>query len=330
MLSMIEKLWYQHRWLALPLLPLSFLFHYLATRRKAKLLAQDQETLSVPVIVVGNITVGGTGKTPLVIALVQFLQSQGFKPGVISRGFGGQANYPYQLDAQSTSKESGDEPLLIALSCQCPVVVAPKRKEAAAYLLDNNDVDIIISDDGLQHYALYRDIEICVVDGQRQLGNGFCLPAGPLREPPSRLNSVDFVVVNGKLNEQAPTAVSGQFYTMLLQTQPLKALPFSDIEHAPKPNSAVHAVAAIGNPQRFFDTLSALNYDVEAHRFVDHHHYQLQDMQFDDDKAVIMTEKDAVKCLSFADLDKHFYLPVAAQLPANFWQSLLQKIQTLK
>ncbi|NRB41701.1 MAG: tetraacyldisaccharide 4'-kinase [Pseudomonadales bacterium] len=329
----VEALWYRHKLLALPLLPLSWLFNVIAVRRKKKLLdlqPSNDDSLAPPVIVVGNITVGGTGKTPLVIAIIQFLQQQGFKPGVISRGFGGKAKYPYQLNSHSTTQESGDEPLLIFTRCACPVVVSPKRCDAVRHLLADNDVDIIISDDGLQHYALARDIEICVVDGQRQLGNGYCLPAGPLREPASRLNSVDFIVMNGPQNTLAPKVVDVEFTSMNLATQPLKALPASQNVAVPASTEVVHGVAAIGNPQRFFDTLTQQGFTVETHRFIDHHHYQEHELLFNDQHPVIMTEKDAVKCLTFSGLKRHFYLPVEAVLADEFWQALLAKIEKVK
>ena len=330
MQALIEKLWYQTRFFMWPLLPLSALFKLLAQRRKGQL-QTTAKALPVPVIVVGNITVGGTGKTPLVIAVVKTLQQHGYRPGVISRGFGGEADYPYQLDQHSTAAESGDEPLLIAQSCACPVVVDPERCAAATHLLTHNpDVNVIISDDGLQHYALARDIEICVIDGQRQLGNGFCLPAGPLREPISRLNTVDFIVQNGqqkntdKTHSSSPSAV-----IMELKTGNIKALPFTR-SAIPSVDQAIHAVAAIGNPQRFFTSLAERGFTHrQEHCFADHFQYQAQHLKFDDAKAVIMTEKDAVKCAHFKALTQHFYLPVEAQLPASFWQALLHQLEAL-
>ena len=328
----VEVLWYKHKLLAAPLLPLSKLFSVLASRRKTQLQAalvnKASAAQQLPVIVVGNITVGGTGKTPLVIALVKFLQAQGYSPGVISRGYGGKADYPYQVTAQSSAAICGDEPLLIATSCDCPVVISPKRIEAAAFLQTHNSVDVIISDDGLQHYALARDIEICVVDGQRQLGNGYCLPAGPLREPPARLNSVDFTVVNGPLNTAAPCQLQVDYHPMTLTLEPLRALPFTTAQ-TPALTESIHAVAAIGNPQRFYTTLTTLGYEFEQHSFVDHYQYKAQDLLFDDNKVVIMTEKDAVKCQSFESLNKHFYLPVVATLPQDFWDQLLGKLQSV-
>ncbi len=207
MTQLFEYIWYKSPFLGYLLWPLSWVFRLLAQQRKLSLINRRAPDFSVPVIIIGNITVGGTGKTPLVIAVIEYLQAQGYQPGVISRGYGGNAEYPMQLNAQTTAAESGDEPLLIAQACNCPVVVSPNRYQACEYLLKNNSVDVVISDDGLQHYALPRDIEIVVFDGQRGLGNGLCLPAGPLREPVKRLSSVDFVVVNG----EAKTGFSLQY-----------------------------------------------------------------------------------------------------------------------
>lgn len=323
----IEALWYKNRVAFLPLLPLSYLFRFVAARRKKTLQVNSSNDISVPVIVVGNITVGGTGKTPVVIALVKFLQQQGFQPGVVSRGFGGQAQYPYQLNSQSNAALCGDEPLLIYKSCACPVVVSPNRMDAVEVLLANENVDVIISDDGLQHYALARDIEICVVDGKRQLGNGFCLPAGPLREMPSRLQCVDFVIMNGDANKKVPAQVAVDYQQMYLKTQPLMALPASLNCKKPVAGDAVYGVAAIGNPSRFYQSLNDLGFTVLPHSFTDHHQYIENELLFSDDRAVIMTEKDAVKCLHFKQLKNHFYLPVEAQLADVFWQALLEKLQ---
>lgn len=317
-----DHLWYKKSAWVLLLLPLAALFYLISTQRRKHLLRKPKPKLAAPVVVVGNISVGGTGKTPLLVALVELLQAQGFKPGVISRGYGGKAHYPYALDATSRAEQSGDEPLLIYRRCQCPVVVSPNRLEAAQHLLAHYAVDIILSDDGLQHYALPRDIEIVVIDGKRGLGNGFCLPAGPLRETASRLDNVDYVLVNGDSKQsfaqsayhfcveaQAPVALSEQAATTILE-------------------KSVHALAGIGNPQRFFTTLEQQGYQFEEHIFADHHAFVESDIQFADQKPVLMTEKDAVKCLHFRGLDKHWYLPVSAQLPLAFRQQFLAQIQS--
>ena len=194
----ITQAWQQDSpWLKL-LLPLSWLFVAIASARRRYLQSRHQgQAFKAPVIIVGNISVGGSGKTPLILALVSALKQRGFKPGVVSRGYGGKAvSYPLGVNAQTAVAESGDEPLLIAQLAECPVVVDADRNAAVAYLLSHNDCDLVLSDDGLQHYRLHRDIEIVVIDGQRGFGNGRCLPAGPLRESQERLGQADFVVVN--------------------------------------------------------------------------------------------------------------------------------------
>jgi tetraacyldisaccharide 4'-kinase len=248
-MNWLSQTWYTRhpiRWL---LLPLSWLYLAIITLRRWFYEQQwlTQHRLPVPVIIVGNISIGGTGKTPFVIWLVEQLRQAGFHPGVISRGYGGQAPYyPYTVTVDSPVTASGDEPLLIASRTQCPVVVAPNRREAGEQLLRESGCDVIIADDGLQHYALQRDIEIVIVDAARQFGNGLCLPAGPLREPRKRLTEVDYVVYNGETDAHAYWMhLSGQAWINIAnpnQTAPLDA--FSQ--------QAVHAIAGIGNPNRFF------------------------------------------------------------------------------
>lgn len=321
----IEYLWYKNRFLASFFLPLSGLFCFLAKRRKQKLIAQLREQFPCPVIVVGNITVGGTGKTPLVMTLVKRLQEQGLKPGVVSRGYGGRADYPYQLSDQSTAHECGDEPLLIYKHCHCPLVVSPHRVEAVRFLLEQNDIDVVISDDGLQHYGLRRDMEIVVIDAARGLGNGYLLPAGPLRESPERLRQVQFVITNG----ETPRFYAQQQFPMKLVPLPLQPLSPLVQQAAPAEGDTVHAVAGIGNPHRFFTTLQQQGYSTINHAFADHHDYHKADLRFGDSHAVIMTEKDAVKCDQFPELDKHWYLPVKAQVSDIFWKNFDVKLNAL-
>lgn len=320
-------LWYKNRFLGYLLFPFDLLFRLLAVIRRKYLLSRLKPgLLKKPVIVVGNITVGGTGKTPLVIALVQYLQKQGYKPGVISRGYGGEAaHYPYQLNENSTAAESGDEPLLIYLRCHCPVVVAPLRLQAAQFLLEKNDVDVIISDDGLQHYALPRDMEIVVIDGQRGLGNGLCLPAGPLRESRARLKEVDFVVVNGESPRRFHTS------QMAMKMNIEKLVPMEPTRnHRGLPSHCkVNAMAAIGNPERFFATLEGLGYIVVPQVFPDHHLYQECETEFANGLPVVMTEKDAIKCDKFQSLDQHWYLPVNAVLPSEFWVAFARALKNI-
>lgn len=277
----------------------------------------------VPVIVVGNITVGGTGKTPLVGWLVGWLRSQGFKPGIVSRGYGGQATtWPQKVTDSSDPRYVGDEAVILARHTHCPMVVGPNRVAAVKKLLDNYDCNIVISDDGLQHYALGRDIEIAVIDGARRFGNGLCLPAGPLRESIRRLKSVDFVVANGKgnNNEYTMSLYCGDIYNIKNPEQ------FFDLELLN--NKTVHALAGIGHPQRFFQQLEAIGFKVISHEFPDHYCYKPSDLDFGDDLPVIMTAKDAVKCESFAN-DRCWYLPVEVKMDECFENQLQRRLKTI-
>ena len=319
--------WYGKSVWTFLLLPLSWIFIGLANLRRYWIVRYTQKTLVTPVIVVGNISVGGTGKTPLLISLVKWLQKQGFNPGVISRGYGGKASqYPYLLDATSTAAEAGDEPISIYQQTGCAVCVGPDRI-AAARLLEDQSCDILVSDDGLQHYRLGRDIEIAVVDGQRGLGNGWRLPVGPLREPKSRLKTVDWVVVNSPSENYKLPGLDELFYVPMqiiardlihLQTGEKKSL--KEFSETP-----VNAVAGIGNPQRFLNTLSELGMNAQLHAFPDHHAYVADDLSFTNNWPVVMTEKDAVKCHAFAQ-PHWFYLPIHASLPDSFWLALQQKL----
>lgn len=324
--AFLTDAWYkQSPWLK-TLRPLSSLFQFLAKKKRRDFLSGNKTALElpVPVIVVGNITVGGTGKTPLVIAIIAFLKSQGYKPGVVSRGYTSKApHYPYTVTKESDPNHSGDEPLLIATRCQCPVVIDPNRVSAAKKLIDEYSCDVIVSDDGLQHYNLSRQFEICVIDGQRGLGNRKCLPEGPLREPVARLDDVDVVVVNG---ESSDAYAQEQFEMKLvpgaLQPLHVEAIATNIQQALPQPGDAVNAVAGIGNPERFFNLLEHHGYIVAARAFADHHHYRQEDFIFSNVSPVLMTEKDAVKC-GMLSLKNAWFLPVEAQLPEKFWQQLL-------
>lgn len=326
----IERAWYGHTWLTWLLTPLSWVFRGVAGLRRRSLKRQAHaECLAVPVVVVGNISVGGTGKTPLLIALVKKLAAAGYRPGVISRGYGGRAGtYPQRVTVDTAASIAGDEPVLIAAQTGVPVVVDPNRLRAARYLLEQTSCNVIFSDDGLQHYRLPRDIEIVVVDGRRGFGNGRLLPAGPLREPLQRLQSVDYVVINGgePLPGVAPSySMSLQPQKVLLHLQTGKPLALNDWKLSTR---SVHAVAGIGNPQRFADTLLSLGFEVELHPFPDHHDFRAADIHFDDGKAVFMTAKDAVKCRAIAGPDC-WVLDVEAQVPAVMLESLVAKIKAL-
>ena len=291
--------------------PLSLLFALLSASRRlayrAGLLSRYQA--DVPVIVVGNISVGGTGKTPVVIALIEKLQQQGYTPGVVSRGYGGATDsYPLLVSADIAITESGDEPGLIARRTDCPVVVDPKRSRALAWLVQNTDVDIVISDDGLQHYAMARNAEIVVVDAQRRFGNGWLLPSGPLRERRTRLRSVDAVMINGGGDAEASFELVQSDVVAISTAERLALDSFS--------GRAVHAVAGIGHPERFFTQLEAKGLEVHRHAFPDHYAYVAADLQFGDDLPVLMTEKDAVKCTAFAK-SNYWSVPVSAAFNEN-------------
>ena len=251
-------------------------------------------SVDLPVIVVGNITVGGTGKTPLVIWLAGWLKSQGHRPGIVLRGYGGNSKtWPRQVWAETLAEEVGDEAVLLARRTTCPVVVAPDRVAAAQALVNHTDCTIIITDDGLQHYRLRRDYEISVVDGQRGYGNGFCLPAGPLREPVNRVKMVNLVVTNSKPKEGVLTMEVKP--TVFQNLRSHQKTPLSEFK-----NRAVHAVAGIGNPARFFDTLGDIGAEATHHPFPDHYRFDEHDLDFGDNRDIVMTEKDAVKCARFA------------------------------
>jgi tetraacyldisaccharide 4'-kinase len=284
---------------------------------------RSSAAIPVPVIVVGNISVGGAGKTPLVARLVELLREAGYQPGVISRGYGGQSpHWPRQVMADSDPRQVGDEPVLLARRCRCPVVVDPDRVAAAQALLASEDCNVIISDDGLQHYRLRRDLEIAVVDGFRRFGNSACLPAGPLREPLSRLREVDFVVGNG--------AARGREYLMCLHGDKAVNLadPYVSAALAGFRHGTVHAVAGIGDPGRFFDHLRRAGLRTLEHPFPDHHVFEPKDLYFPEDMPVLMTEKDAVKCRPFAP-EGCWYVPVSAQLESAFEQDLLNRLASV-
>lgn len=297
----LERRWYSPDPAPLVLRPLAALYGAVADRIAASKQVQAVR-VPVPVIVVGNISVGGTGKTPLTLWLVEQAIALGFRPGVISRGHGGHANaYPLRVDAGTDPAECGDEPALIAGRGGVPVAVAPDRIAAARLLIEQDRVDLLIADDGLQHYRLARDLELCVIDGARGLGNGARLPAGPLREPAGRLSTVDAVIVNGPLRVPLPAHGRPQL-TMRLATDRATRL----VGGETRPLSAfagqtVRAVAGIGHPPRFFAALEAAGLVVMPQPFPDHHRYAASDLAFGDTRPLLMTEKDAVKCRAFAE-----------------------------
>jgi len=283
---------------------------------------------SVPVIVVGNLTVGGTGKTPLVIHLVELLRKHGYTPGVISRGYSGDAPYyPYQVTSNSPVNESGDEPALIVKRTSVSMVVGSNRGKSIDTLLANHSVDVIISDDGLQHLALQRDVEICLMDKTVESANDYLLPAGPYREPLSRLSSVDLVVYHQKVSSET---TEGRFTLSLVPSKPVRLIDNTEAASLGlDKNQAIHAVAGIGNPQRFFNTCEHEGYDFDAHSFPDHYHFSEDDFRFNDAKPVLMTEKDAVKCQHFTDQNL-WYLPVDARLSDDFEKAFIGKVNRFK
>ncbi len=327
-MTALERAWYKQRSWALALLPLSYLFRGVAAGRKAYLQSRYQaKPFAVPVVVVGNIAVGGTGKTPLIIRLVHNLQAAGIRPGIVSRGYGGQpSKHPRKVSADSSAEEFGDEPVLIAREANCPVVVDTDRVAAVQYLIEEFDVEVVLSDDGLQHYRMHRDLEIAVLDARRGLGNGQCLPAGPLREPPGRLEDVDFVVFNGTAESgtsSLSTSSSTRSITMTLQPTFFRHLRTGQRVAANEWTASprVYAVAGIGNPERFSATLVGLGLEPELHRFPDHHAFTHADLEFDDDFPIVMTSKDAVKCEAFA-LDNVWVLEVAAEVDETLAQAI--------
>jgi len=317
--------WYSGaRWTRV-MVPLEWLYRG-AVRRRRSAAARSTWRAPVPVVVVGNLTPGGTGKTPLVIALAEALRARGLRVGVLSRGYGGRARRVHRVRPDSDPRQSGDEPVLLAGRLDCPVWVGRDRIEAARTMLAAEDVDAIVCDDGLQHYALARDVEICVVDGARGLGNGRCLPVGPLREPAERLLDVDFVLCTGNCVHRLPRCdglmrLAPAGWTRLVNGRPPAA---GELE----PGGAVHAVAGIGNPQRFFATLRSLGLRVFEHPFPDHHHFEWRELMFGDELPVVMTEKDAVKCRGFA-LPNWWSLRVVAVLPDDLVPALMRRIDEL-
>ncbi|MGZ5012698.1 MAG: tetraacyldisaccharide 4'-kinase [Methylobacter sp.] len=319
----LVDIWYKDPFIGVWLMPLGFVFSDFVKFRKFlyRIGVLKKHTLPVPVIVIGNITVGGTGKTPLIIWLAELLKSEGFKPGMISRGYGGQAEvWPQWVDVHSTAEQVGDEALLIAKQTSCPMAVSPIRADAAKLLLEKSDCNVILSDDGLQHYALNRDIEIAVIDGERRFGNGYCLPAGPLREPIERLQSVNFVVVNGEKYEdnEFSMQITGNTAVNLANGAQKPLQEFSA--------TSCHALAGIGNPDRFFKLLESAGLRCKTHSFSDHYKFRQNDILFPGSEAVLMTEKDAVKCMAFAD-DQHWYIPVNAVPEAGFSEQLLSLLR---
>lgn len=309
-----DRVWYGKHPVAIVLAPLGYLYEaFVLLRRlayKSGLFGIHRP--EVPVIVIGNLSTGGTGKTPLVIWLALKLQEIGFRPGIIARGYRGVASrWPQQVRPDSDPIVVGDEAVLIAKRTNVPVAVGPKRVECVEALKKYSDVDIIVSDDGLQHYAMARDIEIAVLDGVRRFGNGACIPAGPLREPITRLKKVDLVATVG-LAGRNEFSIAYSLSRLCSVCDPDKVVSIQDF--SPK---EVHAVAGIGDPERFFALLRRNGFRVTPHPFPDHHLFTPADLEFADQKPILMTEKDAVKCAHFCN--EHLWsAPLEVELPEAF------------
>lgn len=323
---MIERIWSGSSLVYLLLLPLSWLYGLVSglIRLSYRCGLRKSWRAPVPVVIVGNLTAGGNGKTPMVIWLVEQLQQRGYRVGVVSRGYGGKsAVYPLVLDAQTTTRQAGDEPVLIYQRTGAPVAISPKRVEAVQALLNQGELDLIITDDGLQHYALQRDFELVVIDGVRRFGNGWWLPAGPMRERVARLKTVDACVANGGVAQLGEIA-------MKLQAQDAVNIASGERRSAVELPHVV-AMAGIGHPPRFFATLEKLGVEVDREvAFADHQEYSHKQLAalLSQGQTLLMTEKDAVKCRAFAQPD-WWYLPVEAVLPTEQAEQLLQGIQQL-
>ncbi|MGB3726185.1 MAG: tetraacyldisaccharide 4'-kinase [Glaciecola sp.] len=331
---MLQKAWFTNsKWIWI-LLPLSFLFWALSSMRRCLFRwgVLSSKNCSLPVVVVGNISIGGNGKTPLCIALVNYLQEQGYTPAILSRGYGGSTqHFPRQLHAQASAHEVGDEPALMFQRLGCVVVIDPIRSRGCEYIAQHTQANIIICDDGLQHYAMQRDLEICVMD-RRGLGNAKLLPMGPLREGAWRLKTVDACVVNAHANDFADFDWLRQYndacYNM--QLQPSAWVNVTTGERISLATINKHllnqrvAIAGIGDPKRFFDTLDTLNVRVNhCVPYADHHAFSQSDIQ--QNMSMLMTEKDAVKVRAFAN-NHCWYLEVNAQLPSGFFDAILQPL----
>lgn len=341
--------WKTTTWQTQLLKPLAALTCRVAQRRFRQFQQQKSDFSPRPkVIVVGNIVVGGSGKTPFIQWLGKQLQNAGIPFGIISRGYGGKAaHYPLVVQAGTPAIECGDEPLMLKKHFRCPVVVAPKRREALQYLMQcHPEVQVVIADDGLQHFALPRDFEVVLMEGERGIGNGFCLPAGPLRESVERLNFVDAVVVNGgfaansegqgwafwqNLSPEKQFAMQLNPVCFRSVLEPEKTLPLEAFS-----GQQVVAMAGIGNPQRFFNTLRQLGAEVEAQPLKDHQPITfqlLQTIHSTIDKPLLMTGKDAVKCGAFknseaAELLKNaWYLEIAPESSPELWQKIQHALQ---
>ncbi|MCF7533999.1 tetraacyldisaccharide 4'-kinase [Pseudomonas petrae] len=302
--------WYKGHPALVLLRPLESLYRRVVNRKRARFLAGQGSIYKapVPVVVVGNITIGGTGKTPLILWMIDYCRARGLRVGVVSRGYGAKPpSLPWRVLPQQAAEHAGDEPLLIVNRTGVPLMIDPDRSHAVRALLAEEPLDLILSDDGLQHYRLNRDLELVLIDAVRGLGNRRCLPAGPLREPVQRLQSVDALLYNGAMTDREDGFAFQLKPSALVNLLSGERRP---VDHFP-PGQQVHAVAGIGNPQRFFNTLEGLHWRPVPHAFADHAVFSAQALSFTPALPVVMTEKDAVKCASFAAPD-WWYLTVEA------------------
>lgn len=324
----LEAIWYKNSPGKALLLPLSFLYSIISKYKKTQDVSH-QISFPIPIIVVGNINIGGTGKTPLIIKLTALLKANGYKPAIITRGYKGTSKqWPVHVTTETPVELVGDEAKLMAVRTKSPVIAGANRNDSIRYVLENTDCDIILSDDGLQHYKMKRDIDIAVIDAKRRFGNGHCLPAGPLREPKQRLDQCDFIITNGK---PALGLFDNESLMMVTGSAVISVTSISDpaLEVTKKMDDfkSVQVYTGIGNPQRFIDTLQ--NYGLEIiHQvtFPDHHHFTDEDFKTQNsDLPIIMTEKDAVKCTAL-DLKNCWYLPIDAELEKSFETAFLTKV----
>ena len=322
--SFVVDSWYNKSFWLYLLYPFSILFSYLTSRRRRKFLKNKTESFSakIPIIVVGNLTIGGTGKTPLVKYIASELIKRGYKPGIVSRGYGGKFKETLKVDSNTSVKQTGDEAQILS-KLNIPFYIDKNRVRAVERIIENHDCDVIISDDGLQHYKMKRDIEIAVIDGKRRFGNKLTFPAGPLRESIKRLSTVDFVV-----NNSGPTE-ENEFLMSISPSEfvHLKSGKSYGVEDWPMHNQ-VHAVAGLGNPGRFFDLLDKLGFDIVRHPYPDHHNFDSSDLFYLDHLPIIMTEKDASKCKDF-DNNKIWYLKIDADVNNKFIDQLQSKLEEI-
>ena len=323
--SFVVDSWYKKSlWLYL-LYPFSFIFSYLTSRRRRKYIKNKKISYKadIPIVVVGNLTIGGTGKTPLVKYIANELADRGYKPGIVSRGYGGKFKETLQVTNETSVNETGDEAQILS-KLNFPFYIDKNRVRAIKKLIKDHDCDVVISDDGLQHYKMGRHIEIAVIDGKRRFGNNLTFPAGPLRESRNRLNSVDFIV-----NNSGPTE-EGEFLMNISPTKfvHLKSGKSYSVDKWPM-HKQIHAVAGLGNPGRFFDLLDKLGFDSIRHPFPDHHNFSSSDIFYLDHLPIVMTEKDASKCKDF-DNNKIWYLTIDADVTNKFIDKLDKKIKSIQ